>query len=105
MTENAAMPAPPPRQAGTDKLLALNHRFHSGYQLTSRMCFNNVASCAQAESFSHHIGRRFLTQEYYVGFRGQLANSPSGFDSVQFWQTDIEQYQIRSQFFSLSNRF
>jgi hypothetical protein len=34
--------------------------------------FNNVAECSQAESFLHHVSRRFLTEEEYFGFRGKF---------------------------------
>ena len=36
------------------------------------MRFNNVAECSQAESFSQHVSRKFLTEEEYFGFLGKL---------------------------------
>ena len=69
------------------------------------MCFDNVAKRPYAKSCLHHIGRRFLTYKEYFEFGGELADSSSGFDSIQCWKPDVEHNQVRLQFFGFLNRF
>jgi transposase len=52
-----------------------------------------------------HIGRRFLTHEEYFGFGGEPSDSSSGFDSVQTWESNIQQNQVGLQFFGFLNGF
>ena len=57
-------------QAATEKLPALDNRFHGSYQVDSGSCFQNVALRPCAESLLQHISKRFLGHEDYFGFRG-----------------------------------
>ena len=68
------------------------------------MRFKNVAPCSHAESVLHYLGRKLLTQKKYFGVGCQLADSSSGFDSIKFGKTDVEQNQVRLQFFCFVNR-
>ena len=69
------------------------------------MQLKNVARAARAQSFLHYIGGRFLTQEEYFALGRQLLNSSSRFDPIQFWEPNVEHYQVRLQFFGFPNRF
>lgn len=89
----------------TDKRPAQENCFHGSEQLASGFCFDNVAPCAQAKGFLHHLSRRFLSQEEDFRFRTTFANFSSGFDSVQTGESDVQQNQIRLQFHRLLNRF
>ena len=68
------------------------------------MRFNHVAQRPNAEGFSHNIGRGFLAHEQYFGFGCELANSSSGFDSIQGWKPDVQHDQIGVQFLCFLNR-
>ena len=88
----------------TDKRLSQQACFHSSEQLASGLCLDNVAPCAEAKGFLHHLSRRFLSQEDDFRFREKFANLSSGFDSVQTWESDVQQNQIRLQFLDLPQR-
>ena len=83
----------------------LTDRLHSGQQFASSMFFNYVAQRPYAEGFLHNIGRELLTQEKYLGFGGEFADSLGRFDSIQRWQPDIQENQVGLQFFRFANRF
>ena len=53
----------------------------------------------------HDISGRFLAQEKYFGFGRKLADSSSGFDSIQRRKSYVEHDQVRLQFFRFLNRF
>src|SRR6266480_369566 len=77
----------------TDKRLSQQACFHSSEQLASGLCLDNVAPCAEAKGFLHHLSRRFLSQEDDFRFREKFANLSSGFDSVQTWESAVQQIQ------------
>ncbi len=59
----------------------------------------------QAKGLLHHIQRRLQTQEDYFGFRNKMANLSSGVNSIQSGESDVEDDQIRFQFFASPDRF
>jgi len=48
------------RKSLADKLVASNNSAHSLQQFTSCVNLHDIALCARAKGFPHHIGRRFL---------------------------------------------
>jgi len=89
----------------TDKRSAREDCFHRSAQLASGLYFDNVALYAQAKGFLDHLSRRFLSQEEDFRFQTTFANFSGGFDSVQTWESDVQQNQIRLQLHRLLNRF
>ena len=53
----------------------------------------------------HYLSRRFLSHENYFGFRGKFAKLLTGLDSIQFWKSDVQQYQVRLQFSRFADSF
>ena len=92
-------------QAAADKLPAIKNRLDSSEQVGCSLCLRNVAPCSQAKGCLHQLWGRFLRHEDYLGFRCEFANLSSGFDSIQRWESDIEENQVRLQFFSFLNCF
>jgi hypothetical protein len=87
------------RQSATDELPVSADRLNRGQQVDSGASFHHIAYRPKAKSFFHDFGRGFLAYKNYLGFGGDLADSPSGFDSVQAWKSDVEHNQLRLQFF------
>ena len=46
-----------------------------------------------------------MTHEEYLGAGGELSYPPGGFDSIELGEADVQQNQIRFQFFGLLNGF
>lgn len=93
------------RLRAADKHLSLKYGVNSSQEVTLGTCFYNVRPRPQVKSFLDDVGRGFLTQEDYLGFRGKFPNLPCGSDSIQGGESDVKQYQIRLQFFRFLNGF
>ncbi len=86
-------------------MLSQENRVHSRQQIAVSRCLYNIAPSADAKSFLHYVGRSLLSRKDYLGFRSNAADLSSGFDSVQRWESDVQENQIRLQFFRKPNRF
>jgi len=92
-------------QQATDKLTSRKDCSHSSDKVGPCLVFYNVALRAQAKGHLHHIWSRFLSQEDDFRVRDKGTDLSSCFDSVQTWEANVQQNQIRSQLYRLLNRF
>jgi len=85
------------RLFAADETLSRDDGFHSGQEVAFCASFPNVAP--QTESFLYDLSRRFLSYEDYFGFRIKFAKLSSGLDPIHFRESDVQQNQVRFQFF------
>jgi len=86
-----------------DKLFSLKYCFHCREQVASSASFHDITLRTQFESFFDHIRRRFLGDENYFRMGNKLAYLSSCFNPIQSGEADIEQDQIRVEFFSFAD--
>ena len=79
--------------------IAQNDRLYCRKQFVFGTRFHDIPQRAQTESFFHHIGGGFLSHKDYFGFRRESANFPGGLESIQTGEPDVQQDQVRMQFF------
>jgi hypothetical protein len=65
----------------------------------------NVTQSAGCQCGPHDVWIIVLTQENYFRTWGESPDSPGSFDSIQFWETEVQHNQVRLQFFGLLNGF
>ena len=65
----------------------------------------NATLSPRAQSDLHHILGIVRAQEDDPGVGRELSYPPGGFDSIQSWETDVQQDQVRPEFFGLLNGF
>src|SRR5215467_3232784 len=88
-----------------DKLLATQHGVHSRQQLRSCIDLDDIARCARTHGFLHDIRGGFLAYKQNDGAGRDLTYFAGGLYAIQPWKSDIQQNQIRLQFFRPLNRF
>jgi len=89
----------------TDKPLPPQNRFHRGQKLPICIKLEDVSSCSVAQSSRHYIRIIVLTYQEYGRAWNESGYSMGGFDSIQCRTPDIEDNQVRFQFFGLLNCF
>src|SRR6478609_3861446 len=86
-----------PVQAAADKTLALHDRLHGNQQFPPGLYFGHETPRTQIECFPYHIRRGFLSQEDDSCVGRNLTDLPRRVESIQPWQTDIEEDQVGLQ--------
>ena len=65
----------------------------------------HISYSARAQSFLYDVERIVLAYEDDFGARGEIPDAPGGLDSIQLWETEVQQNQVWFQFFGFLNRF
>ena len=76
--------------AAAYKLLPLHYRFHCGGQFITRIRLHHITMSAFTESCLCDIYINLLTQEEYFGLGSDFANLPSSFNTIHFWQPNVQ---------------
>jgi hypothetical protein len=90
-------------QRTADESPARKNGINGRQQISLDLCLMNVALAAQAKSLLDDVGGRFLAHKQKSCVGSKPAYPPGGFQSVQPWQADIQQNQVRLQRFRLLN--
>ena len=91
------------RDTATHESLAREYGVDRGQQVSRGRYLLNVTMGAQTERLSHDIRRGLLAHEEKSCVGGEPADLFSDLESMHLRQVDIEQNQIRLQFFGLLN--
>jgi hypothetical protein len=91
------------RETATHESLTIEYGVDRGQQVSPGRQLLNVTMGAQTERLSYDIRRGLLAHEEKSCVGGQLADLFRGLESIHLRQVDIEQNQIRLQFFGLPN--
>ena len=91
------------RETATHESLAREYGVDRGQQVSRGRYLVNVTMGAQTERLSHDVRRGLLAHEEKSCVGGEPADLFRDLESMHLRQVDIEQNQIRLQFFGLLN--